>query len=83
MARPRVPIEGILEGSGASLRLYVNAARQIMVEIADGNGVRTDRFELAQITDGVLSLSSLPVEDPEVAGQAWNNEGIVTISEGP
>lgn len=32
---------------------------------------------------GVVTFSDLPTTDPEVAGQLWNNEGVLTVSGGP
>lgn len=41
-----------------------------------------DWEQFVSITDGVLDLSSLPTSDPGVAGQAYSNSGVVTISAG-
>lgn len=32
---------------------------------------------------GVVTLSGLPTADPEVIGQLWSNEGVLTVSAGP
>lgn len=31
---------------------------------------------------GVVTLSGLPTSDPTVAGQLWNNAGVLTVSAG-
>lgn len=31
---------------------------------------------------GAVVFSALPTADPEVAGQLWNNAGVVTVSAG-
>lgn len=31
---------------------------------------------------GVVTLSGLPTSDPTVAGQLWNNSGVLTVSAG-
>lgn len=31
---------------------------------------------------GVVTLTGLPTSDPAVAGQLWNNLGVVTVSAG-
>ena len=40
---------------------------------------------LVKFSDGnnnVMSMVSLPTKDPRMAGQLWNNSGIMTISRG-
>lgn len=33
-------------------------------------------------TSGTVILSGLPTSDPSVAGQLWNNSGVLTVSAG-
>jgi len=36
----------------------------------------------ASINGGTVSLPNLPTADPHVAGQVWNNAGVLTVSAG-
>lgn len=34
------------------------------------------------LTNAVISMPNLPTSDPAVAGQLWNNSGVLTVSAG-
>ena len=60
-----------------------------LVSIAPSTGVVTvvasygANASVANLTaTGTVILSGLPVADPLVAGQLWNNAGILTVSAG-
>lgn len=53
--------------------------------------VATDRITLnarltvdqgVTLTDGYLMVNNLPTSDPAVAGQLWNDDGLVKVSTG-
>lgn len=55
------------------------AAFRRMVEIL----VTEVNAELAQLRTAIVPLTSLPTTDPAVAGQVWNDGGVLKASSGP
>ena len=52
-----------------------------------GNTDKTQNSEITKATADIVKLASgkgtvLPTADPGVAGEQWNNAGIVTVSAG-
>ena len=52
-------------------------SRQVIAKIPKGVA------EGDPIPAGSIDFSELPEADPEIAGQMWSNEGVLTISAGP
>lgn len=48
--------------------------RAVAGDLAVGGGLKVE--------GGTVTLSGLPTEDPEVAGQLWSNSGVLTVSAG-
>ena len=50
---------------------------------ASGTGVVTENISISHDgTNSVVIIKDLPTSDPTVAGQLWNNLGVVNVSAG-
>ena len=53
------------------------------ITVAANTGVETENFLITYDgTNSVVIFSDLPTSDPTVAGQLWNNSGVLTVSAG-
>jgi hypothetical protein len=53
------------------------------ITVAANTGVETENFSITYDgTNSVVIFSDLPTSDPTVAGQLWNNAGVLTVSAG-
>lgn len=64
--------------------LYAGGGQQTNIDVAgtlDVTGDTTLDAGLA-VAGAVVMMTALPTGDPTVAGQLWNNSGVVTVSTG-
>lgn len=66
---------------GTDVILKRLAAASVGIYAADGTTLgKLNCDDLA--ASGVVTFSGLPISDPTVAGQLWNNSGVLTVSAG-
>ncbi|MEA2036985.1 MAG: hypothetical protein U9O94_05725 [Nanoarchaeota archaeon] len=72
-------------GSQLKLKNANGVTTTIANEDTNTSDITLDTGELARVnSDNLKNLSdgTLPTSDPLIAGQLWNNNGIVTVSAG-
>jgi hypothetical protein len=77
-------------GVDETMRFVDQKGNTVMELVSDADGTKTltvgsdqVKFFPNIVDDGTNVIVTLPTEDPLIAGALWNDEGIVTVSEGP
>jgi hypothetical protein len=74
--RETLDAEGLVTFNGG---LTVPAG-QTMVTEGGAVDLESETITLGTGTTDTINMAGLPTEDPEVAGQLWSNEAVVTVS---
>lgn len=72
-----VPVVGQITGSGSRIVLSITG-NSLEILIEDENGLSS----AGTIALAAVSTTTLPAVDPEVEGELWSNDGVVTVSAG-
>lgn len=70
-----------ISSDSAQGKAYLSQLGLLQTPSGGGVPINPDDGETT-ISSTVVKMTSLPVEDPKVVGQLWNNSGVLTVSAG-